>query len=74
MFWGWGTKTKSWDLGNGYKLVCVYKYFHLYFIIRFVTSKKWYLQGENRSEDRQLTHEQVQELLPAGAPRINAYN
>jgi len=74
MFFGWGTMHKSWHLGNGYTITCVYKYFHLWFVLRFVTEKKWYLQGDSRSEDRELTKEQVQKLIPTGLPKINAYN
>lgn len=73
LFWGWRRKTKRWDLGNGYQLVCAYKYFHLYFILRFITQKKWYLIGDSRSEDRELTKEEVGQLLPDGVPHISAY-
>jgi hypothetical protein len=73
-FFGWGTKQKSWDLGNGYTLLCVYRYFHIWIVIRFITRKNWYIQGDRRSEDRELTYEQVKQLIPSGAPRISAYN
>lgn len=74
MFFGWGTKSKRWDLGNGNTLLCIYKYFHLYFVLRFVTSKRWFIQGEMRSNDRELTYEQVKQLLPGGAPKVSAYS
>jgi len=74
MLWGWGTKHKSWDLGNGYTLICAYKYFHIWFILRFITSKRWFLQGENRFEDKELTFEQVKKLVPQGMPKISAYS
>jgi hypothetical protein len=73
LFWGWRRKTRKWDLGNGYQLVCAYKYLHIYFILRFITQKKWYLIGDSRAEDRELTKEEVGQLLPDGMPHISAY-
>jgi len=74
MFWGWGTKSKRWDMDNGYMLICQYRYFHIWFILRFITKKRWFIQGDKRSEDREITFEQVKQLMPNGVPRINAYS
>lgn len=74
MFWGWGTKSKSWNMGNGYTLTCQYKYFHIWFVLRFITKKRWFIQGDKRSEDREVTYQQLKKLMPDGVPRINAYN
>jgi hypothetical protein len=73
MFWGWRTQTKTWDLGDGKHIVCVYRYFHIWFILRFITTKKWYLQGNIRSEDRRLTVDQVHDLAPNLNIRVSAY-
>lgn len=74
LFFGWGTKSKTWNLGNGYILLCVYNYFHIWYILRLVTSKRWFIQGANRLEDREISYEQVREILPYDTPKINAYN
>jgi len=74
MLFGWGRRSKSWDLGNGYSLLCVYKYFHFYYIIRFITEKKWYLQGDRRSDDRYVTADQVRELLGGQLPQVSPYS
>ena len=74
MLWGSGTKTRSWDMQNGYTLICVYRYFHIWFVIRFITGKRWFIQGDKRSEDKELTEQEVKDLLVGGAPRISAYN
>lgn len=71
MLWGWGTKHKTWYLGNGYTLLCVYKYFHLYFLLRFVTSKKWYIQGHNTY--KQVSKQELEELFGGKLPIVNAY-
>lgn len=73
LFFGWGTKTKKWNLGNGYQLLCVYKYFHIWFVIRFITEKRWYLLSNSRSEDREISAAQVAQLLPSGIPQVSAY-
>ena len=70
---GSGTKHKAWDLSSGYTLLCVYDYFHLFYLLRFVTEKEWYLQGDSRSEDRELSLEQLLEILPT-EPVVSAYD
>jgi hypothetical protein len=72
MWFGWGTKHKYWDLEDGRSLLCVYKYTHLMFVIRFITSKRWFLQGERRSEDRELSADEVYKML-GELPKVSAY-
>jgi len=73
LFWGYGTKTKYWDVGNGYFVVCVFRYAHFMFVIRSITSKKWYVQGERRSEDRELTDAEIDQFYEEYDPKISAY-
>lgn len=75
MFWyGWKTKTLAWDIGNGKHVVCVYRYEHLMFIIRWVSKKEWYLQGDKRSDDQVLTKEQVNEIFGGEIPKVSAWS
>jgi hypothetical protein len=67
LLWGWATKNKTWDLGNGYSLLCATRYFHLYYILRFTTSKRYFLMGDRRSEDRELSREDAANLLGSTA-------
>ena len=74
LFWGSGTRSKYWDVGNGLFVVCVYRYAHILFVIRWITSKKWYLQGDRRSEDRELTADEVEQFINEYQPKISAYS
>jgi hypothetical protein len=74
LIWGWMTKRKAWSLADGNSLICVYKYFHLWFILRFITSRRWFVQGQDRANDRELTIEEVSALLNNEMPKISAYN
>lgn len=73
-FWGSGTKRKYWDVGNGLYVVCVYRYAHFWFVLRWITSKKWYLQGDKRSEDRMLTAEEIEQFNYEYQPKVGAYS
>ena len=67
-----GTKTKVWQLGNGYSLLCVYKYFHIWFLFRFTTSRRWYLYG-GAFNGRELSSDEVKNLIPEWTPWVNAF-
>ena len=43
------------------------------FVIRSITSKKWYVQGERRSEDRELTDAEIDQFYEEYDPKISAY-
>jgi hypothetical protein len=50
----------------------VWSYFHLFrFPIAF--SKKRYLIGDSRSEDRKITYKDVKELFPDNTPDISLW-
>jgi hypothetical protein len=74
LFWGSGSKSKSWELEDGNTLICVYRYFHIWFVIRFVTSKRWFIQADKRSEDSEATQEEVVKMFKGNVPKINAYS
>jgi len=73
MFYGWGRNKKIYDLGNGYALICVYKYFHIWFILRFVTSKEWFLQEISSQHTKAIKKRQVEQLLGRRVPFIHDY-
>jgi len=71
---GYERKEKTWDLGDGRVLVCTYGVSHFYFLLRWIENKQWFVIGDRRSEDQQLSKEQVAEIFHPGAvPRISAY-
>lgn len=70
---GWGTRQKSWALADGQQLLLVYKYFHLFFIFRVASDQKWFLIGNDRREDREISVEQVRVLFPANTPSLNLW-
>lgn len=72
LFFGWGRR-KVFDLGNGYVLICMYEYFHISFILRIVTSKKWFIQEVSTQHAKALTATQVRQLLGRRTPFIHDY-
>lgn len=54
-------------------MVCVYRYAHIMFILRWVTGEDWYLQGDRRSDDRMLTKEEVLQFKELNGVKISAY-
>ena len=73
MIFGWRTRRKHWDIGNGYTLRCSFKYFHIWYIIRLITDVNWWIIGPD-GKIRMVSKSQLDELLPSGAPNISAYN
>lgn len=61
IFFGWGTKTKQWKIGDKV-LVLSYQYFHLFFFFTGTAGYTWQLLGDKRSEDKELTKEELEEL------------
>ncbi len=55
MFYGWGNNSEQWPLTDGNTLVFAYKYVSLMFIFKLAYKKKWFVVGDNRSEDTEVT-------------------
>ncbi|GAB4148579.1 MAG: hypothetical protein OHK0017_11400 [Patescibacteria group bacterium] len=51
-------------------LVCEYSYFSFFWIFSIVTSKKWLLMGEKRSQDVKLTKQQVKSVFGGRLPSV----
>jgi hypothetical protein len=74
---GYTTKENSWHIEqNGEKknLIRRYQYNHIYFIFRWVKKVQWFLVGDNRNEDREITKEEAKKLLPNENLSINLYD
>lgn len=73
LFFGWGSKHKSWSLEDGNHLMVTWSYFHLFFIpVAF--NKEWHLLGNNRDEDKIISYHQVKEMFPEETPKLNKFN
>ncbi|MDB4984730.1 MAG: hypothetical protein JWM20_909 [Patescibacteria group bacterium] len=69
---GWGRKSKSWLLPDGSHVLAYWRYFHIFWC-PLAFNIKWHLVGDNRSEDKVITHEKVKELMPHNTPDLNAW-
>lgn len=74
MIFGWGTKSKMWAVDNEKTLIVTWKYFSIFFLRLFNYNFTWHLQGNNRSEDRILTEEQVLHLMPKNSPELSIWD
>lgn len=74
LFFGWGTKSKTWDIGNGQSVIVAWNYFH-FFACPIITSRvTWHLVGDVRSEDRQITKEEAMRLAGGKELDIGAWS
>ncbi len=68
---GWGKKTRKWPMDNGKELVVTWSYFSLNFLSGLAWSIRWYIVGDNRSEDREITYDEVKKLFPENTPCLS---
>ena len=68
-FFGWGKKTLTWSLLDGKQLLCRFEYFHI-FLCPTVSHAKWYLIGDSRAADKEITYDDVKRLFPQNTPHI----
>src|ERR1700686_2455834 len=71
-FWGWGTRVQKWILNEHQTLVASWKYFHIFWFPAAGTIH-WTIIGDVRSEDREITYEEVKRLVPLNPPRISIW-
>lgn len=72
IFWGWGRKNKTWNLGEGLYLMATWSYFDIFFMpIAF--DKKWHILSNNRDEDKIISYEEVKKLIPENTPTIGYF-
>lgn len=67
--WGNGKKSKTWSLGDGKNIVATWSYFCIMWC-PLASNIKWYLVGDMRSEDKMISYEEVQKLVPLDTPEI----
>lgn len=72
IFYGWGKKSKEWDIGNGQHAVLVWNYFHIFWC-PVAWGGKWYIVGDKRSEDREISQDEIRQYFPHGAPKPNVW-
>ena len=70
---GWGTSSKTWNLADGRQIVYRYSYFHIVYLFRISHSERWFLVGDNRSNDREISFEEASRLIPHTRPRLNLW-
>ncbi|MES2088058.1 MAG: hypothetical protein V4467_03650 [Patescibacteria group bacterium] len=68
---GWGKKSRRWPIGEGKELVATWSYFSLNFVA-LAWAIHWYVIGENRSEDREVTYDEVKALFPQNTPHLTS--
>lgn len=61
LFFGWGTKSKNWDIGNGQFVVMTWRYFHL-FLMPIGYGVSYHVIGDSRSEDREVSRGEAESL------------
>jgi len=73
MFWGWGTKSKQWDLGDGRILMLSWSYFSLLFC-PVSSNTQWFILSDSRSQDRRIGYGEVQALIPENTPTMSLWS
>lgn len=69
MLIGWGKKSKEWSFESGLTLVASWSYFSLVFC-PVSRSTRWYIIGDKRSEDLEITKQQFDEMFPDDPPKV----
>ncbi len=59
MFFGWGKKSKRAPTHDGKEIIAVWNYVHIMFLFRTAWGVKYYLVGNDRSQDRLLSHDEA---------------
>ena len=73
MIFGWGKKSKSWVIDSTHNLVVQWRYFSLFFC-PIASSIVWHVIGENRSDDKIISYEEVQKMFPINTPEVSVWN
>ena len=73
IFFGWGKKSKEWELSDGTSLLCAWSYFHIFWL-PVALRRKWYKVGKLRGDEERLTIEQVKALFGGKLPSIGIWN
>lgn len=70
---GWGKKTKNFPIAEAQHIIAVWNYFHIFWCpVSF--NLKWHLISDKRSEDREVTEEEVKKLLNQETVSIGVWN
>ncbi len=74
MIYGWGKRSKDWDMPDGRKLICTYSYVSLMFVFKFVWSRKWHLIGRDRAMDVETNRSELERTYgPGNVPDIGIF-
>ncbi len=68
MFYGWGSSSERWGLGDGNTLVFAYRYVSLMFIFRLAYKKQWFVVGDQRSADLELSRSELEQRYGQDLP------
>jgi hypothetical protein len=69
MVFGWGQKSKEWPLDNGRFLVASWSYVS-FLLCPVSRSTRWFIVGDKRSEDHELSKQQLEQMFPEGRPQV----
>ncbi len=69
MFYGWGKSSQQWQLADGNTMVMAYSYVSLMFIFKLAYGKKWYLTGDQRSMDREMSRAELESAYGEDLPK-----
>jgi hypothetical protein len=70
----WGSKSKRWVIDNKRILVLTWKYMAIAFFPFTTYEEVWKIEGENRSEDKIISHDEVMRLFPTNTPDIGLWD
>lgn len=67
MFYGWGTDHRTKQVDDSTVAVCRFRYVSLMFVFAFVWQRRWFLQGRDRTLDREVTPDEIEHLYGPGS-------
>ncbi len=73
MFYGWGRSSRDWPMRDGRTVVAVSRYLSIMFI-PLIISTKWSIIGDVRSQDAQVSRDQIEQVYGDDAPSINLFS
>lgn len=73
MFFGYGTRSQKFPLDDQKIIVATWNYFHIC-LCPAAGKIRWYIIGNNRSEDKEISYDEVKQLIPINSPSINIWN
>jgi hypothetical protein len=74
MFYGWGRRSKDWQMHDGVHAVVTYSYVSLMFIFHLAYKQQWQLVGRDRAMDTVVSREELAARYGTDAPQLGMWN